>query len=117
MICITSLTYDPNGVVILYAAKVNNPYSANRRGSVVDTLDGAVSVYDTGFSESDQTLTIDIVNPSLDVLQKLKYLISHYSQVSLSCEAGVFKVILATTVNKNKLNISARIIAKLDGTS
>jgi len=43
--------------------------------------------------------------------------ISHYSQVSLSCEAGVFKVILATAVNKNKLNISARVIAKLDGTS
>lgn len=117
MISITAITYDPDGVILIHNARVNNPYSANRRGSVVDTLDGAVSVYDTGFSESDQTLTIDIVNPSLDILQKLKYLISHYSQVSLSCEAGVFKVILATAVNKNKLNISARVIAKLDGTS
>jgi len=74
-------------------------------------------VYDTGFSESDQTLTIDIVNPSLDILQKLKYLVSHYSQVRLSCEMGVYTVILSTAVNKNKLNISARIIAKMDGTS
>lgn len=117
MISITAITYDPDGVILIHNAMVNNPYSANRRGSVVDTLDGAVSVYDTGFSESDQTLTIDIVNPSLDILQKLKYLISHYSQVRLACEMGIYTVILSTTVNKNKLNISARIITKLDGTS
>ncbi len=117
MISITAITYDPYGVILIHNARVNNPYSASRRGSVVDTLDGAVSVYDTGFSESDQTLTIDIVNPSLDILQKLKYLVSHYSQVRLSCEIGIYTVILSTTVNKNKLNISARIIAKLDGTS
>lgn len=117
MISITAITYDPDGVILIHNARVNNPYSANRRGSVVDTLDGTVSVYDTGFSESDQTLTIDIVNPSLDILQKLKYLISHYSQVRLACEMGIYTVILSTTVNKNKLNISARIITKLDGTS
>ncbi|MBK8123980.1 MAG: hypothetical protein IPK54_10600 [Dokdonella sp.] len=115
MISITAVTYDPSGVILFPHAKTNNPYSANRRSSVVDTLDGSVSIYDTGFSESDQVITIDIINPTIDILQKLKYLISHYSQIRLAFLMGVYTAILSTTVNKNRLTISARLIEKLDG--
>lgn len=114
MIGLSTLSYDPNGVVLLNA-RISNPYSAQRRGSVTATLDGGVSVYDTGYSEADQTLSATVRNPSRALLVQLKYLVAYYGQLLMTCELGAFRVILEISNSNNVLNLSMRVVARVDG--
>ncbi len=117
MIGLSTLSYDPNGVVLLNA-RISNPYSAQRRGSVTATLDGGVSVYDTGYSEADQTLSATVRNPSRALLVQLKYLVAYYGQLLMTCDLGAFRAILETSVNDNAvtstLTLTMRVVARVD---
>ena len=113
MIGLSTLSYDPNGAALL-SARISNPYSAQRRGSVTATLDGGVSVYDTGYSEADQTLSATVRNPSRALLVQLKYLVAYYGQLLMTCELGAFRVILEISTSNNVLNLSMRVVARVD---
>lgn len=114
MISMTAIDYDPAGVVLLPSAYIENTYSAARRGSITATLDGGVAVYDSGFSESDIPLTARIRKPGAALLATLRYLVSHYSRIRLSCESGCYVVALSVTVSGAEARLEFRIISRLD---
>lgn len=113
MIGISATSYDPNGSVII-PVNLDNPYQGERRGSVTATLDGGVSVYDAGYSVGDQTLTATVKNPSRETLVILQYLVAYYGQIILSCETGVYSAVMKFAVARNILNISFRLVSRLD---
>ena len=114
MISLSAPTYDLAGNVMLPWARISNPYDTTRRGSVTATLDGGVSVYDTGFSEADQTLRADIKHPSRALLISLRYLIAYYAQLIVCCESGCYSAVVSFSVSGDTLNLQLRVIARLD---
>lgn len=114
MISLSAPTYDIGGTVLLPWARVKNPYDTQRRGSVTATLDGGVSVYDTGFSEADQTLRAEVRNPSKALLVTLRYLIAYYAQLILCCETGCYSAVASFSASGDTLNLQLRVIARLD---
>lgn len=114
MLSLSATSYDPNGALLIDAF-IDNPYQGERRGSVTATLDGSVSVYDTGYSIADQTVTARVNNPTKQTLETLTYLVAYYGQVILCFERGVFKSLVSFSVNSNVLTINMRLISRLDG--
>lgn len=113
MISLSSPTFDMAGTLLL-RTRVENPYSTQRRGSVTATLDGGVSVYDTGFSEADQVLQATMKNPTKDTLIVLRYLIAYYPQLNCSCESGYYSVVATSALKQQTLTLTFRVIARLD---
>lgn len=114
MIALHAPTYDLNGVVTLPDAYPTNPYEARRRGSVTATLDGGVSVYDTGLSVADQTLKVEIRKPSQALLIQLRYLVAYYPQLRVCCEIGAYDARVEFTLGGDLLNLQLRLIRRLD---
>lgn len=113
MISLSATSYDPNGTLV-FPVRFDNDYQGARRGSVTATLDGGVSVYDTGYSVGDQTLTATVRRPSKTTLTILQYLVAYYGQIIVSCETGVYSAILTFALNKNLLSLNVRLISRLD---
>jgi hypothetical protein len=113
MISVSATTYDANGTLIL-PCRVTNPYQGQRRGSVTATLDGGVSVYDTGYSVADQTLTATLKAPSKVQLVSLQYLVAIYGEVIACCETGAYRALLTFAVSKDTLSLSLRLLSRLD---
>lgn len=113
MISLSATSYDPAGLLIL-KTRVTNPYEATRRGSVTATLDGGSSVYDTGYSITDQTLRASLKRPSKAVILSLQYLTAYYSQIVVTCESGAFSCIPSYAVNGERVSLQLRITARLD---
>lgn len=113
MIGISATSYDPNGSVVIHTP-IDNPYQGERRGTVTETLDGGVSVYDAGYSIGDQTLAATVKNPTRELLVMLQYLVAYYGQIILSCETGVYSAVMKFSTAKNVLSISFRLVSRLD---
>lgn len=113
MIGLSAPTYDPNGYVRL-DVRPRNPYDSERRGSVTATLDGGVSVYDTGFSAGDKTLKAVVTNPPRATLETLRYLVAYYSELVLCCEIGVYACRLSLSQDRADLTLSLRLLRRLD---
>lgn len=113
MISLAAITYDPNGFVILPTRPVN-PYDCQRRGSVTATLDGGVSVYDSGYSVADQTIRASIVRPKKSILDALRYLTAYYGQVTLCCETGAYTAVPSFVVDNDTLSLQLRLTGRLD---
>lgn len=113
MIAISAPTYDITGHLIL-ATRIRNPYQGTRRGSVTATLDGGSSVYDTGYSVSDQTFSATLKRPTTAQLVTLRYLVAYYREIVLCCESGAYSAMLSFATNKDMLSLSMRIIRKID---
>lgn len=113
MISLSATSYDPAGTIRIMA-RFNNPYQGKRRGSITATLDGGSSVYDSGYSITDQTYTASIKTPSKAVLKTLQYLVAYYSELIISCETGVFKAIPSFVLNGHVLTLNVRLTGRLD---
>ncbi len=113
MIGLAATTYDPDGALIV-PARLSNPYAAQRRGEVTATLDGAVSVYDGGYSIADQTLETTLAYPAKSLLETLRYLVAYYGQVIASTEVGVYSAVLGFALAGKTLKISLRLVSRLD---
>jgi hypothetical protein len=113
MISLSATSYDPAGLLILNA-RVNNPYEAKRRGSVTATLDGGSSVYDSGYSITDQTLNASLKRPTKATILSLQYLTAYYSQIIVTCESGAFTCIPSYAVKGAQVSLQLRITARLD---
>jgi len=113
MISLSATSYDPNGAIIIDAI-ITNPYQAERRGSVTATLDGGSAFYDTGYSITDRTLSAQVINPEISLLQTLEYLVAYYGQVILSCELGCYVAVLSFSTSRNVLSINLRLVSRLD---
>lgn len=115
MIALSTQTFDPLAPLVFPRLYVANPYDTYRRGTVTATLDGGVSVYDTGYSEADMTFKVAMKEPTRDQLIHLRYLISYYNQLTFCCESGAFLVIGSMTSTAfNMINLQFRVVARLD---
>lgn len=114
MISLSATTFDTAGAVCLSKATISNPYNTERRGTVTATLDGGVSVYDTGYSDSDQIFNVTIKRPSKSLLVALRYLIAYYAQLILCCETGCYSAVVSFSTNSDTLNLKLRVVARLD---
>lgn len=111
MIGLATTTYDPNGALLINT-RPKNSYSAMRRGSVTATLDGASSVYDTGYSVSDITLTATVKNPTQTLLTKIQYLVVYYGQILISCDMGCYTAVPESTLLQDTLTLKFRLVTK-----
>ncbi|MDS4030930.1 MAG: hypothetical protein RKO66_12770 [Candidatus Contendobacter sp.] len=113
MIGLLATAYDPSGAVIL-PARAMNAWSGSRRGSITQTLDGSVSIYDGGYSIGDQTMTVRVTHPTKTLLTALRYLVGYYGQLVATCETGCYRVVPAYTVDGDTLTVTLRIVSRLD---
>lgn len=112
MISFSAPTYNPIGAVV-YAAEPESLYSAARRATVTATLDGGVSVYDTGYSVADRTVKIKIRRATLGQIGAIAYLIELYPRLIVSTRAGCFSALCEYSVTGGTLSISIRLIEEL----
>lgn len=113
MLSLSATTYDPNGALLL-RGRISNPYQGQRRGSITATLDGGASVYDAGYSVSDQTLSLTLKYPGESMLIQLQYLVAYYGQVIATCETGAYSAVLTFAQRNELLTLQLRLISRLD---
>lgn len=93
MIGITTLSYDPGGARIFPQAGNDGGsalHSLRRRTSRRATLDGGVSVYDTGMSHGDRDILVEEPNATHDAIAYATRIIESYSQVVVCTSEGAF---------------------------
>jgi hypothetical protein len=112
MISFSAPTYNPLGSVV-YQQEPSQLFVAQRRATVTATLDGGVSVYDTGYSVSDRNVKVQIKQATLDQINAIAYLIQLYPRLIVSTRAGCFSALVEYAVNVRTLNISIRFIEAL----
>ena len=113
MISVSAPTYDTAGAILL-RTRFANAYQGERRGTVTATLDGGVSVYDTGYSVADQTLQATLRNPTRAQLVTLQYLVAYYAEVVLTCATGAFSARLSFSLQTNAVTLTLRLLSRLD---
>lgn len=61
-----------------------------RRTSRTATLDGGVSVYDTGYAVGDRDINLRVPNASPEVAAFLAYIVESYGEIKVMTEEGAF---------------------------
>jgi len=61
-----------------------------RRTSRTATLDGGVSVYDTGYAVGDRDINLTVPDASATVSAFLAYLVEFYGEIIVTTEVGAF---------------------------
>lgn len=113
MISLSTFEYDPNGYIQI-DARTQNAFGGERRGSVIATLDGGASHYDTGYSDADREFRATAKRVSKSTLERLQYLLAYYHELRLSCDAGCFRVRFSFSVSGNEATLIFRALARLD---
>lgn len=113
MIAVGLKTYDPAGSFWI-DARLKNAYEGARRGAVTATLDGGVSAYDGGYSPADHTMTAVLMHPTKTLLEQLRYLVAHYSEILIGCESGCYRVVPAFALSADTLNLRFRVLEKYE---
>lgn len=113
MIFLATPIYDVSGLAAIDSFP-SNPYEGQRRGSVTKTLDGAVSVYDTGYCVADQIFSVKVNRPTQELLEKLRYFVAYYPQIYFACEVGFYSSLLSFALKDEALTIRLQIISQLN---
>jgi hypothetical protein len=96
MIAISTDSFDLAGSFIIRARDARIRLgSISRRGSKIATLDGGVSIYDTGLSHGDREFEVQLLSPSASFIGRIKYLMEYHSSYKLSTREGVFTALLS----------------------
>jgi len=95
VIGLSTNVYDLQGARIFRQAeldskKCNENYRRDRRVSRTATLDGGVSVYDTGYSAGDRDMTIKVPRASRAISDYFAYLVKTYSEITVATSESVF---------------------------
>jgi hypothetical protein len=90
MIGISTQTYDIVGSRIFPLADVAHR-AGKRRVSRTATLDGGVSVYDTGYSDSDRDITVREPDATAEAIEFARYIVETYGLVNLSMDDGAYE--------------------------
>jgi hypothetical protein len=112
MISLNAPTFNPIGS-IRFKESPDDLYQAQRRASVTATLDGGVSVYDTGYSVADRTIRVRIRNATLEQVGAVAYLIELYPRLIVSTRAGCFAALVEYATQRTDLTISLRFLETL----
>jgi hypothetical protein len=112
MISLNAPTYDPLGTLVLHK-EPDDLFQAQRRASVTATLDGGVSVYDTGYSVADRTIRLRVRDATRGQIGAISYLIELYPRLIVSTRAGCFWALCEYSTNQRTLSISMRFLEQL----
>jgi hypothetical protein len=122
MIGISTKIYDWNGARYfrqseLDVKKCNENYRRDRRVSRTATLDGGVSIYDTGYAPGDRNITIKVPDASKSIADFLAYISKTYNEIIVSTEESVFLGDPATFYidNDGSANLIINIIEDIGG--
>jgi hypothetical protein len=93
MIGLATKTYDIDGARIFETDRAADQSNrqGSRRQSRTATLDGGVSIYDTGYSDGDRTVTLVEPNAPPESIDYARYLCETYSLVIVSMDDGVYE--------------------------
>lgn len=95
VLAISSNTFDLNGNLFLKESDllIKKTYLSDisRRSTRTATLDGKSSLYDTGYSASDRTITVSVPLDKTDIIDKLEYFVKTYSEMTLILPDGAYK--------------------------
>jgi len=115
IISLCSRVFDPDGSMVINIDPSSDLGSTTRRVNRVKTLDGGVSINDTGFAEGDRELKIkaQLSNSQIAQIRRLQQL---YPLLSVSSSVGVFEgVINQISESPPVTNINFLVKARLDG--
>ena len=113
MIGISTPIFDLAGARIFRQVDVANRTGA-RRVSRTATLDGGVSVYDTGYSDSDRDCTVTEPDAGIDAVEFAKRIVETYDLITLSMEDGAYEGIPESyRMNGGDLEMKVLITEKL----
>jgi hypothetical protein len=117
MIGISTQTYDLNGARIF---KVDlSSELANRKGSRrverTATLDGGVAIYDTGYSESDRDILIEVPGATPADIDFARYIVENYGLVNITTLDGSYSGVPESYgVDDGTLKIKILVSNKID---
>ena len=110
MIAISTKAFDLIGSFILRDRDARIRLgSMSRRGTKTATLDGGVSVYDTGLSQGDREFEVQLTNPNAAFIDRIKYLMENHSSYIVTTREGVFTALLSSlneAANRTSFTIS-----------
>lgn len=90
-VVLSTLNYDPFGVVELEANDEDSEYGEDRRRTNrVATLDGGAAFNDFGFTYSDKTITLKWAPYSKDIESSISRLVRLYGFIHVSVPDGVY---------------------------
>ena len=91
MLCtVSSVTFDPAGVVELRLVSPVDPSETKRRVNRIATLDGGVVLNDFGYSDADRTLTLRWQPTSQAQHLAISQLVQLYPRLVVSTTGGVY---------------------------
>lgn len=65
----------------------------SRRVSRTATLDGGVAVYDSGYSDGDRTINVNVPRAPAAVIEFMEYIIETYATILLTCQEGAYRAV------------------------
>jgi hypothetical protein len=90
MIAISTNIFDLNGTRI-FPQKTNENLRWSRRVSRTATLDGGVSIYDTGYAPGDRDIIVRVREASREVADWMAYILKTYNKIIVSTVESVFE--------------------------
>ena len=91
MIAIATTVFDLDGSFVLTQRDATIVFGTqSRRSSKSKTLDGGVSVYDTGFSQGDREFRVSLNNPTEALVNQIATLMEQHSTFRIACTKGAF---------------------------
>jgi|GEM_PF-571313 len=95
MISISTRVYDLNGARVFRDDELDQKYvctnrDIQRRMSRTATLDGGVSVYDTGYAVGDRDITVRVPNASPETIDFMAYLVQTYNEITVTTDESAF---------------------------
>ena len=96
LLALSSIDYDPDGsgLVRLLPGSRSAFHVGQRRQTKTATLDGGVSLYDTGYTETDNTYQLRIT-PTPEALRLVEYMCRNYQRIRCGTDRGVYEVSLS----------------------
>jgi len=91
-VVLSTLEFDPQAPVEVYALPESDFRSAGRRVNRVATLDGGAVFNDFGFTHADRTFTLIFQPTSEAHAASVKRLVELYPKITVSMPEGLFRV-------------------------
>lgn len=105
---ISTISFNPVGSMIFEADQNTDIFDYKRRISVAKTLDGGSVVIDSGYSDTDRTISIDLNNVDYTLVDNLRNICQTTSKILLFLNDGAYKAVVEE-VNANYGSPSAKI--------
>ena len=95
MIGVSTRIFDLRGARIFGDDELDQQYvctnrDLQRRMSRTATLDGGVSIYDTGYAVGDRDITVRVLNASREIIDFMTYLVQTYNEITVTTDESAF---------------------------